>query len=364
MLPAVGFPVRRLIVITLASLTALGGVAVAMSAIRGATAGRTRFTFSVNPPHQSAIHGGTARFSVSVRRSRAFTGAIGFRIQGLPPGVRSRWQLADRTRTSVVPLAESGAVLSLRVSAGAPIGTWRLTVLATGGGATRTRALALTLKRTELRRFTLKVRPARRIVAQGATATFAVRIARGAGFDGPVSRRMLTLPEGASAVWTPTSLQIATAADQAPGSDRLVLQGTGSVDGREVRRNSVVVLTVVEARRFRIGGDLTTRLYPGAGAPLDLVLTNPNAFDIRVSELTVRVDAATTQPRCSGTTNYAVRQYGGELPLPLDPGSTRLSALASDPSDWPQVSMRDLPIDQGACKGAFLSLRYSGLATR
>jgi hypothetical protein len=354
--------VRRLIVITLASLTALGGVAGAVSAIK-ATAGRTRFTFSVTPPHQSAIHGGTARFSVSVRRSRGFTGAIGLRVEGLPQGVRSRWQLADRTRTSVVPPPESGAVLTLRMSADAPIGTWRLTVLATGGGATRTRALALTLKRTRLRRFTLKVRPARRIVAQGATATFEVRIARAAGFDGPVSRRMLTLPEGAKATWTPTSLDITTTADQAPGSDRLVLQGTGSVDGREVRRNAVVVLTVVEARRFHIAGDLTTRLYPGAGAPLDLVLTNPNDFDIRVSGLAVRVGTATSHPRCDGAANYAVRQFG-ELPLALEPGSTRLSALVSDPSLWPRVSMRDLPSDQDACKGAILSLHYSGLAAQ
>jgi hypothetical protein len=355
--------VRRLIAITLASLSALGGVAGALGAIKAA-AGRTRFTFSVTPPHQSAIHGGIARFSVSVSRSTWFTGAVGFRVAGLPDGVRARWQLADRTHSSVVAPAESGAVLSLRMSADAPIGTWRLTVLAIGGGVTRTRPLALTLKPTVLRRFTLKVRPARRVVAQGGTATFAVRIARGVGFDGPVSRRMLTLPEGASATWTPASLDIATKPDQEPGSDRLVLQGTGSIDGRLVRRNSVVVLTVVEARRFRIGGDLTTQLYPGVGAPLDLVLTNPNTFDIQVSELTVRMGASTTRPHCSATTNYAVRQYGGELPLVLGPGSTRLSALASDPSDWPRVSMRDLPTDQEECKGAVLSLHYSGLATR
>jgi hypothetical protein len=127
----------------------------------------------------------------------------------------------------------------------------------------------------------------------------------------------------------------------------------------------VVVLTVVKARRFAIGGDLRTLLRPGGSAPLDLVLTNPYSFDLRVTSLRVRVGARTSRPGCSGDANYAVTQYSGGYPLTLPRGSTRrLDGLAPDPAAWPQVSMHALPTNQDACKDARLSLDYEGTATR
>jgi hypothetical protein len=125
----------------------------------------------------------------------------------------------------------------------------------------------------------------------------------------------------------------------------------------------VAVLTVVESRPFRIGGDLATRLYPGSSSPVDLVLTNPNPFDLRVTALRVRAGSETTHPDCRGDANYAVAQYSGRYPLLLHPGDTRLSALVPS-SVWPRVSMHDLRTNQDACQGAVLALDYSGLATR
>jgi hypothetical protein len=104
-------------------------------------------------------------------------------------------------------------------------------------------------------------------------------------------------------------------------------------------------------------------MYPGSRAPLDLVLTNPNTFDIRVTALSVSV-GGTTNAHCSGRVNYAATQYSGAFPLVVHPGSTRLSALVSDSSVWPQISMHDLPTNQDACQGAVLSLEYRGRATR
>jgi hypothetical protein len=115
--------------------------------------------------------------------------------------------------------------------------------------------------------------------------------------------------------------------------------------------------------RFGIGGDLTALLHPGGGGPLNLVLSNPHPFDVRVTALSVRVGAGTTNAHCRGDINYAVAQYSGTYPLVLPPGSTRLSALVSDSSVWPRVSMHDLPTNQDACQDAVLALDYSGLAT-
>jgi hypothetical protein len=353
---------RRLLAITLAALAALGGVAWATSVIRAAR--QAPLLLSVAPGHQSAVRGGTARFSVTVTRSSGFKRAITLNTSDLPRGVSARWQLANGRRSAVVPLSESGAVLILRTSGRTPYGTRRVRILAAGGGYRRTVALALTTVHNSLRRFSLRVTPSRQVVAQGATATYRVRVDRAAHFHLPASLRMSGLPRGARASWTPVSVTVKTTASQQPGSYRLVLEGSSRVSGRIVRRNAVVVLSVVQSRRFRISGDLSARLYPGVAAPLDLVLTNPNRFDLWVTALSVRIGSDTSRTWCSGEANYAVSQYRGRYPLLLRPGSTRLGTLVANSSTWPRISMRDSSTNQDACKGAVLALGYRGTATR
>jgi hypothetical protein len=368
--------VKRLDMIMMASLATFGGLPFAGCAVPSAYE-RARFTLSVIPAQQTGTRGRAVSFSVTVARASGFTGATALRVARLPRGVRARWQLADGTRTGVVPLKETGAVLTLRTSARTPLGARRVKVLATGGGSTRARVLTLTVKRPRSGRFSLRVRPARQTVPRGAAATYQVRVARTAGFRGRVELRVVRLPRGrvtltvpgptggASAMWgTDTALTVSTRARQRPGSRRLVVQGTGWVRGKAVRRYAVAVLTVVRVRPFPIAGDLKTLLYPGRGASLDLVLTNPHPFDIRVTALSVSVRPRTSNPGCSADANYAVRQYRGGYPLVLHPGSTRLSELDSNSAIWPQVSMHNLPTNQDACKHARLSLDYRGLATR
>jgi hypothetical protein len=355
-------PVRRLLLIMLAAL-AVPGVAFALRAM-GTPAKQARFTLVVTPARQSAVRGGAASFSVRVVRSGGFAGATALRVAGLPRGVRAHWRLADGTRSRVVPPAETGAKLTLRPSARAPLGPRPVKVLAAGGGTTHTRRLTLTVRRRRWLRFSLRVHPRRQVVSQGASATYDVRVTRAAGFRRGVRLRVLRLPRAARATWKRTALTVATGAGPPLGSHRLVVKGTSRVGGRRVRRYAVAMLTVVEARQFQIGGDLATPLYPGGGAPLDLVLSNPHDFDLRVTALSVQMRAGTTNPGCESDANYAVTQYSGGYPLVLHPGSTRLSALVSNSSVWPQVSMHDLPTNQDACKDARLSLDYEGLATR
>jgi len=263
-----------------------------------------------------------------------------------------------------VPRTETGAILILRTSSDTPIGTRRVKVLATGAGVTRTRALALSVMPARLRRFSLRVSPSRQVVPQGAGANYRIRIARAVHFRRRVSLRMVKLPRGLKARWTTNAVTIATKAGRRPGSQRLVIQGTSWIGGRAVRRYAVVVLSVVKARAFRIRGDLSTLLYPGADAPLDLVLTNPYRFDLRIVALNVRVGSRTSSSRCGGDANFSVGQFRGRYPLRLRPGSTRLSAVVADSAVWPRVSMHDLPTNQDACKGVVVSLGYRGTATR
>src|SRR5439155_7578777 len=73
---------------------------------------------------------------------------------------------------------------------------------------------------------------------------------------------------------------------------------------------------------FGISGNASAAFYPGATPqPLDLVLTNPFNFDIKVTGITVTVEAATTRngnpnPNCNGTQNLNVtRPFNGTVTL-------------------------------------------------
>jgi hypothetical protein len=359
---------RRLVVIRPAALAALGGVAFATRFVPAADT-RADFTVSVTPDRQSAVRGESVCFSVSLVRARSFSGAPRLRVAGLPRGVRARWQLADGARSRRVPLTESGAVLTLRASARTPLGSRRVTVLATAGRITRRRKLTLTVRPLRSRRFSLKAAPPRQVVPQGAAATYKLRVARAGGFRKRVKLRVLGLPRGATATLTPTALTVRTRADQRLGSARVVIEGTSRVRRRArarraaVRRYAVVVLRVVTSHRLAVRGALSM-LHPGGSGPLDLVLTNPHGFNLQLTAFRVRADARTNHAGCSGDVNNAVTQYRGAYPLTLSPGSTRLSALVRDPAAWPRIAMHNLPTNQDACKDARLGLHYEALAIR
>ena len=349
----------RILIASLATPAVAAFAIFAVSSADGAD-----FGIVVTPNSQTAVRGATVMSGVSLIRAGSFTGAIKLRVTGLPPGVRADWQLADGTGSDLVPSTERSAILVLKVAAGAALGSRRLRVLASGGGITRVRTLTLTVERRRFRGFSLRIGPSRQVVPQGASATYDVRVARAAGFRRPVMLRVLRLPRGAKATWAPNALTVATSTNQRLGTEALVVRGTSVVGGRFVRRYAAVMLTVLKSRRFSISGDVSTLMYPGRTSPLDLVLSNPYPFDLRVRTLRVQVRAGTSDPQCSGTANYAVTQYTGGYPLTLRAGSARLSTLVPDASAWPQVAMHNLPTNQDACKNARLTLDYDGLATR
>jgi len=122
---------------------------------------------------------------------------------------------------------------------------------------------------------------------------------------------------------------------------------------------------------FTLGGNLSTLLYPGAQGALDVRIDNPFGFDISVSGLTVTVRQATTRdgqpnPACDGTVNLKVlRQYVGPSPLRVPrKRSVSLSSLGVPQSQWPQLQMPDLPVNQDACKRTSFTFDYAATATK
>ncbi|HEU5001278.1 MAG TPA: hypothetical protein VFW71_00675 [Actinomycetota bacterium] len=118
---------------------------------------------------------------------------------------------------------------------------------------------------------------------------------------------------------------------------------------------------------FSISGNASSPFFPGAPAqPLDLVLTNPNNYDLRVTSITVGVQAGTTSPgggpvpACNGTTNITVtRQFSGTVIVPAN-STKSLTDLGAAASQFPLLQMPDLPVSQDACQGVTFHMSYAG----
>lgn len=116
------------------------------------------------------------------------------------------------------------------------------------------------------------------------------------------------------------------------------------------------------ASGFGISGSPVGSLAPGARLPIDLHLDNPTANRVSVSSLGVSI-AGTTAPGCAAS-NFALTQFAGTFPLQLPANShNTLSSLRIPKAQWPTLAMLNLPVNQDACKGATVQLRYSGGGT-
>jgi len=114
---------------------------------------------------------------------------------------------------------------------------------------------------------------------------------------------------------------------------------------------------------FPISGSITQPFAPGVTRPLNLVIGNPFSFTIRVTSVAVSV-GSTDKDGCVGTANFTVTK-GLTSTVDVPRNTTRsLQQLGIDESAWPTVTMPNLATNQDACKGATLSLTYTGQATR
>jgi hypothetical protein len=265
------------------------------------------------------------------------------------------------------------------------------------------------------RALVVRIAPSTRTVSAGATATYTVRVARADERSFGLSGRTALavgdagLPAGTDATITSarrvgarlarqarTKVTITTSTDTPPGTYEVRLGAE-----RPHRRGSAVIeLTisrppppdppaasppraeappgdaspapppvpvipvappVTTPDAFTITGSLTGLLTPGTGEALDLTLTNLESTDLLISSLEVEVRTAT---RGCDPDDFSVQQFSGAAGFTLPASnSADLGDLGFDPTEWPRVSMLNLPVNQDGCKGASLSLSFSGTAT-
>jgi hypothetical protein len=121
--------------------------------------------------------------------------------------------------------------------------------------------------------------------------------------------------------------------------------------------------TRLEPMDFSIAPDLSSigALYPGAPpVALPLTVSNPNSVPIQVTDL--RVSVATDPAGCPSVDNLLLGPESVSSAKPLTVparGSIRLPSGGVAP---PTIQLRDLPVNQDACKNARFPLEFSGEA--
>lgn len=218
--------------------------------------------------------------------------------------------------------------------------------------------------------------PSTVVLTAGADATYAVRLTRGSE-RGAVAFSVADLPPAATATFSPASttgdtstLTITTDGDSTDGTVTpagdydIVLRATGpdAVAGAIVRLKVQSAAMPGTNDLVRVSGTLGTVLRPGAGAGLNLSLTNPSGSAVRLSSVNVSL-ASLSAPRANTArpctlADFEVLPYGGPA-ITLTPGQTRTLAQLDVPAaQWPQVRMRNTSVNQDGCQDSTVSFSY------
>ena len=113
---------------------------------------------------------------------------------------------------------------------------------------------------------------------------------------------------------------------------------------------------------FTVTGNASGPLAPGVSRALAITVANPNGVPIEVTALTVSVAAGSSNAACDGPANLQVTQPNISSANPLTVAANGSVALPAGAVSAPSVLMRDLPVNQDACKNATFSFTYSGSA--
>lgn len=120
------------------------------------------------------------------------------------------------------------------------------------------------------------------------------------------------------------------------------------------------VQTPSKGEPFTIAGGFGGLLYPGTTGQLALRISNPNKKAILVTGLTVTIQPGSSKIGCDGPRNLQITPSNVSAANPLSVPANGSVTLPSGSVSAPSVTMRNLPTNQDACKGAVFSFVYSG----
>jgi Bacterial Ig domain len=117
-----------------------------------------------------------------------------------------------------------------------------------------------------------------------------------------------------------------------------------------------------EGKPFTVTGNASGPLAPGLTRSLSITLTNPNNVAITVTALSASIAAGSSKAGCDGPSNLQLTQSSISEANSVAIAANGHVTLPSAAVTAPQVLMKDLPVNQDACKGASFTFTYAGSA--
>jgi hypothetical protein len=198
------------------------------------------------------------------------------------------------------------------------------------------------------------------------SASYTTTVSPIGGYPGTVALSVSGLPSGASASFGPnpasgtSTLTIDVGTSVRQGTYTLTVQGQATIAGTTVTHSNPTPLTLVvnPSQPFTISGNVPAPLFPGGAAQtFTVILTNPNSFPIKVTNLGSVSVAAPNAPGCLSS--------WFKVTLPTATQSSPISVPAnSSVNTQATAQMLDVNGPQDACKGQQLHLTYSGSYTK
>ncbi len=219
--------------------------------------------------------------------------------------------------------------------------------------------------------FNLTVTPSSRTISQDDSTSYAVAITRLNGFAANVTLSVTGLPKKTSGTFSPATISgpsgtastLTIVSQHNADIGTFTVTVTGSGGSPLVTRTASVTLRIDKKHDFSISGNAGSILYPGKTSDVDLTLTNPNNFVIRVTALGVSVEEQTTNAGCSGTQNFTTSALVGTVDVPGNTTAT-LSQLGVPPARLPKITFLNTPVNQDACKNVTVTMQYGGTAVK
>jgi len=197
------------------------------------------FDLGIAPVSQRVIQGQSVGYTLTLTGTHGFNTPVTLGVTGLPTGANASWQTN--------PLVPNGSsVLTITTLSNTPVGSYTVTINASGGGLSHT--AQVTLQVDPAPSFTLSVDPGIRTVAQGKNVGYTVAVTALHGFSEAVSLAVADLPAGATVAWShnplvPTNtavMTITTALNTPTGDHSLNVRATGG----DIVQQVAVTLTV------------------------------------------------------------------------------------------------------------------------
>ena len=150
------------------------------------------FSVSVTPSSQT-VTPGQVSYTVTVASLGAFSGTVTFSASGLPGDASATFS----------PTSVSGSGSSTLTFATSTTGSYTITITGTSGTLTHTATVTLVVGTPD---FTLLASPGSQTVRHGSSTSYKVNVIPSGGFSGTVALSASGLPKGATASFSPASI--------------------------------------------------------------------------------------------------------------------------------------------------------------